>query len=127
MIDPFFWFAAFLASTVFLVTHSRDAAKADEEIRTLNRRLDRLQEELDEYEDHYTSTACWHELHNQCRKTCKFCEKPCLCDCHEDDDDPRNGFPIKPPINWRFWKKPEKAPHVFRLEKPTYETVERMR
>jgi uncharacterized protein YuzE len=30
----------------------------------------------------YLSTACWHEVHDECRRTCKFCDKPCACDCH---------------------------------------------
>jgi len=30
----------------------------------------------------YVSTACFHELHEHCRKTCKFCSAPCLCWCH---------------------------------------------
>lgn len=30
----------------------------------------------------YTSTACHHRLHDQCRKVCKFCDHWCLCDCH---------------------------------------------
>lgn len=31
---------------------------------------------------HYTSTACHHTDHDQCRRTCKFCDKACGCDCH---------------------------------------------
>lgn len=31
-------------------------------------------------EDHYyLSTACFHGLHDECRKTCKFCTSPCQC------------------------------------------------
>ena len=30
----------------------------------------------------YTSTACYHNLHERCRKNCKFCETPCACACH---------------------------------------------
>lgn len=34
-------------------------------------------------EDHqYTSTACMHELHDRCRKNCKYCGNGCLCECH---------------------------------------------
>lgn len=33
----------------------------------------------------YRSTACLHELHERCRKTCKFCEVLCLCACHATD------------------------------------------
>lgn len=30
----------------------------------------------------YLSTACLHQLHERCRKTCKFCETGCRCSCH---------------------------------------------
>lgn len=30
----------------------------------------------------YQSTACTHGLHDRCRKTCKFCSAPCMCECH---------------------------------------------
>lgn len=30
----------------------------------------------------YTSTACQHKLHGDCRKTCKFCGVACACTCH---------------------------------------------
>lgn len=33
-------------------------------------------------EHQYLSTACYHELHLECRKQCKFCKVHCLCDCH---------------------------------------------
>ncbi len=37
--------------------------------------------------DHvYTSTACHHELHDQCRQVCKFCESACLCPCHSEEE-----------------------------------------
>jgi hypothetical protein len=33
--------------------------------------------------DHqYTSTACHHERHQECRFTCKFCDAICQCLCH---------------------------------------------
>jgi len=32
---------------------------------------------------HYYSTACQHGDHKRCRLLCKFCDKPCLCDCHQ--------------------------------------------
>jgi hypothetical protein len=35
-------------------------------------------------EHHYLSTACHHELHESCRRTCKFCEAECLCTCHQN-------------------------------------------
>lgn len=30
----------------------------------------------------YTSTACLHARHAECRKTCKFCGAWCRCACH---------------------------------------------
>jgi len=36
----------------------------------------------------YVSTACLHEEHGRCRRTCKFCAAPCQCECHADN---RNG------------------------------------
>ncbi len=35
-----------------------------------------------EREHAYTSTACFHGLHERCRKTCKFCDVLCRCLCH---------------------------------------------
>lgn len=39
----------------------------------------------------YASTACQHEIHDRCRKVCKFCQEPCRCECHEGQEmhDPR--------------------------------------
>jgi hypothetical protein len=34
----------------------------------------------------YVSTACQHELHDRCRKTCKFCAVACGCSCHAGED-----------------------------------------
>lgn len=35
-------------------------------------------------QDHvYTSTACQHDRHGECRLQCKFCEVPCDCFCHD--------------------------------------------
>jgi len=31
---------------------------------------------------HYTSTACLHDRHDECRQTCKFCSAACRCACH---------------------------------------------
>lgn len=31
----------------------------------------------------YVSTACHHKLHDDCRKTCKFCTAKCTCKCHK--------------------------------------------
>lgn len=30
----------------------------------------------------YVSTACQHRQHDECRQTCKFCNRNCLCVCH---------------------------------------------
>lgn len=30
----------------------------------------------------YRSTACFHGLHERCRKQCKFCCVLCDCSCH---------------------------------------------
>lgn len=35
-------------------------------------------------EHQYISTACHHELHDRCRKSCKFCAVACQCPCHGD-------------------------------------------
>ena len=32
----------------------------------------------------YVSTACQHDLHDRCRKVCKFCPAPCGCTCHQE-------------------------------------------
>lgn len=34
---------------------------------------------------HYTSTACLHHFHAECRKFCKFCQERCRCECHDED------------------------------------------
>lgn len=35
----------------------------------------------------YRSTACEHGLHQpRCRRTCKFCGRPCICHCHQGED-----------------------------------------
>lgn len=31
----------------------------------------------------YLSTACFHGLHDRCRKSCKFCGTNCKCYCHD--------------------------------------------
>lgn len=31
----------------------------------------------------YVSTACYHGRCKDCRKSCKFCDVPCECDCHD--------------------------------------------
>lgn len=35
----------------------------------------------------YVSTACWHQMHHTCRQTCKHCDEPCRCECHQGDPD----------------------------------------
>ena len=32
---------------------------------------------------YYVSTYCVHDLHADCRKTCKHCGAACLCQCHD--------------------------------------------
>lgn len=32
----------------------------------------------------YLSTYCIHGNHEACRLTCKTCEQPCVCGCHEE-------------------------------------------
>jgi hypothetical protein len=32
-------------------------------------------------EHHYISTACVHDRHDRCRRTCKFGAEPSLCSC----------------------------------------------
>ncbi len=36
------------------------------------------------YYPHYWSTYCIHLNHADCRLTCKTCDAPCLCPCHEE-------------------------------------------
>lgn len=33
---------------------------------------------------HYFSTSCFHDLHGQCKGSCKFCPEKCRCDCHKE-------------------------------------------
>lgn len=37
---------------------------------------------------HYLSTACFHDLHQRCRLTCKFCQVECECSCHRSGSSP---------------------------------------
>jgi hypothetical protein len=32
----------------------------------------------------YLSTACFHGIHAECRKGCKFCGEHCICLCHNE-------------------------------------------
>jgi hypothetical protein len=32
----------------------------------------------------YTSTACFHRMHERCRLQCKFCAAKCRCECHRE-------------------------------------------
>lgn len=44
------------------------------------------------HDDHdYLSTACEHQRHDECRRTCKFCANPCGCWCHDPKQNPRGG------------------------------------
>lgn len=38
---------------------------------------------LEAQQHDYLSTACYHGLHRDCRKICKFCEANCRCSCHK--------------------------------------------
>jgi hypothetical protein len=54
--------------------------------------------------DHqYTSTACHHERHQECRFTCKYCDAICQCLCHISV----NKF-------WN-WPAPDSTVKTFRL------------
>ena len=33
----------------------------------------------------YRSTACTHNLHCDCRKSCTYCGAECVCSCHRKD------------------------------------------
>lgn len=35
----------------------------------------------------YLSTACFHGLHERCRRECKFCGVQCRCECHTAEAD----------------------------------------
>lgn len=41
-------------------------------------------------DEHYLSTACHHQLHTRCARTCKFCAAACRCECThtEQDEEP---------------------------------------
>lgn len=51
----------------------------------------------------YTSTACHHERHQECRFSCKFCDAICQCLCHSS-------------VN-KFWNWPasDNATQAFKL------------
>lgn len=34
----------------------------------------------------YFSTACNHNMHEMCRKQCKYCSEYCICYCHQDKE-----------------------------------------
>ena len=40
----------------------------------------------------YISTACHHGLHVRCRQCCKFCDMPCGCRCHKEEEN--RGIPV---------------------------------
>ena len=55
--------------------HSKHFGEVDgEEFEQLKGRISEL--------EHYTSTACQHGQHEECRKECKFCGMSCRCRCH---------------------------------------------
>ena len=49
----------------------------------------------------YISTACLHEEHGRCRRTCKFCAALCQCECHAMGEElsARES-------DWVFWPPP---------------------
>lgn len=52
----------------------------------------------------YLATACRHDLHDQCRETCKYCSVRCGCRCHPWYVDGQPGHPIFLVItaDWHF-------------------------
>lgn len=34
----------------------------------------------------YISTACFHDLHGNCPQKCTWCPTPCLCECHDAEE-----------------------------------------
>jgi hypothetical protein len=40
------------------------------------------------YWPHYYSTPCLHDLHDQCKGKCKFCEERCRCPHHQEENVP---------------------------------------
>jgi len=56
----------------------------------------------------YTSTACYHGLHDECRLSCKWCREPCCCMCHEvRGQQLTNGATDEDPAT-----RPGQVPHV---------------
>lgn len=64
----------------------------------------------------YLSTACLHKNHEYCRsyegyaglKTpaqCKFCQAPCVCDCHEAE--PAGRPSVSALVDQEIWNDPE--------------------
>jgi hypothetical protein len=61
---------------------SRFICRLIDEVERLRAELARRDEQIARLWPHYTSTYCIHAHHEACRRTCKICEDPCLCDCH---------------------------------------------
>jgi hypothetical protein len=56
-------------------------------------------------EHRYVSTACQHGRHDQCRRTCKFCDAACGCGgCEHQGEAPdvltRQGMPVAAILSW---------------------------
>lgn len=55
-----------------------------ERLAAAERERDELRKQRPDVGHAYLSTACYHQLHEQCRKECKFCPAKCCCKCHEE-------------------------------------------
>jgi hypothetical protein len=36
--------------------------------------------------DHYLSMRCYHDEHAYCPRYCEICDRPCVCECHEETE-----------------------------------------
>lgn len=52
----------------------------------LEQQLEREAQQESQPAHHYTSTACQHGIHDQCRRECKFCSASCACSCHKQEE-----------------------------------------
>lgn len=46
------------------------------------RRQDRNLQRVRDGRHVYLSTACYHDRHGECLRTCRVCAEPCVCTCH---------------------------------------------
>jgi hypothetical protein len=75
------WTAAHVASAPAMCGAIRGNAECDFKAGHAGPHLDSA---LDVEWHAYLSTACQHELHDRCRKECKFCSIACRCECHKN-------------------------------------------